>query len=56
MSSLIPDLPPHLNTPHQISSQTESYFWGPVSVKLDSQGQIYVTEANRHRLQIFRKP
>ncbi len=55
MSSLIPDLPPHLNTPHQISSQTESYFWGPVSVTLDRNNRLYVAETNRHRLQIYRK-
>lgn len=55
MSNLIPDLPPHLNTPHHISSQTEPYFWGPVSVKLDREGRLYVTEANRHRIQIYQK-
>lgn len=55
MSNLIPTLPPHLNTPHHISSQTEPYFWGPVSVKLDQAGRLYVTEANRHRIQIYQK-
>jgi len=56
MSNLVPTLPAHLNTPHHISSQTEPYFWGPVSVKLDSAGRLYVTEANRHRIQIYQKP
>jgi len=55
MSNLIPQLPPHLNTPHHISSQTEPYFWGPVSVKLDSDGRLYVTESNRHRIQVYQK-
>ena len=55
MSNLIPTLPPHLSTPHHISSQTEPYFWGPVSVKLDRQGRLYVTEANRHRIQIYQR-
>jgi DNA-binding beta-propeller fold protein YncE len=55
MSNLIPQLPPHLNTPHHISSQTEPYFWGPVSVKLDGSGRLYVTETNRHRIQIYQK-
>ncbi len=55
MSSLVPDLPPHLNTPYQISSQTEPYFWGPVSVTLDRDNRLYVPETNRHRLQIYRK-
>ena len=54
-SNLVPDLPPHLNTPYHISSQTEPYFWGPVSVTLDSEGRLYVTETNRHRLQIYQK-
>ena len=55
MSNLIPALPPHLHTPHHISSQTEPYFWGPVSVTLDKAGRLYVTEANRHRIQIYQK-
>lgn len=55
MSNLIPQLPPHLNTPHHISSQTEPYFWGPVSVKLDDGGRLYVTETNRHRVQIYQR-
>ena len=32
ISDLAPDLPSHLHTPYHISSQTESYFWGPASV------------------------
>lgn len=55
MSNLVPQLPPHLNTPHHISSQTEPYFWGPVSVKLDRRGWLYVTETNRHRIQIYQR-
>ena len=55
ISNLIPDLPPHLNTPYHISSQTEPYFWGPVSARLDSNGRLYVTEANRHRVQIYQR-
>lgn len=54
-SNLHPTLPPHLSAPHHVSSQTEPYFWGPVSVKLDRQGRLYVTEANRHRMQIYQK-
>jgi DNA-binding beta-propeller fold protein YncE len=55
MSNLVPQLPPHLNTPHHISSQTEPYFWGPVSVKLDGSGRLYVTETNRHRVQVYQR-
>ena len=55
MSNLIPDLPPHLNTSHHISSQTEPYFWGPVSVRLDGHGRLFVTESNRHRFQVYQR-
>jgi DNA-binding beta-propeller fold protein YncE len=55
-ANLIPkQLPSHLNTPDHISSQTEPYFWGPVSVKLDGEGRLYVIEANRHRIQVYQK-
>jgi DNA-binding beta-propeller fold protein YncE len=55
MANLIPKLPPHLNTPHHISSQTEPYFWGPVSVRLDRWGRLYVIESNRSRIQVYQK-
>lgn len=55
ISNLIPELPAHLNTPYHISSQTEPYFWGPVSVSLDREGRLYVTETNRHRFQVYQK-
>lgn len=56
IANLMPEqLPPHLNTPDHISSQAEPYFWGPVSVKLDGMGRLYVTETCRSRFQIYRK-
>ena len=55
ISNLVPDLPSHLNTPYHVSSQTEPYFWGPVSVTLDRDGHLYVAETNRHRFQVYRK-
>ena len=55
ISNLVPPLPPHLNTPYHISSQTEPYFWGPVSVTLDCHNRLYVPETNRHRVQIYQK-
>jgi sugar lactone lactonase YvrE len=55
VSNLNPVLPAHLNTPYHISSQTEPYFWGPVSVSLDREGRLYVTETNRHRFQVYQK-
>ena len=39
--------------PHEESSHIEKFFWAPTSIKLDSEGRVYVTESNRHRLQIF---
>ena len=54
-SNLIPTLPDHLKTPYSVSSQTEPYFWGPVSVSLDREGRLYVTETNRHRFQVYQK-
>ena len=53
ISDLIPDLPEHLNSPYHVSSQTESYFWGPVSLYIDTYDKLYVVETNRHRVQIF---
>ena len=44
-----------LDDPHEESSHIEKYFWCPVSVKLDSQGRLYVTETNRHRIQIYQR-
>ena len=41
--------------PHEESSHIEKYFWAPTSVKLDSDGRMYVTESNRHRIQIYRR-
>lgn len=54
-SNLFPDLPPHLSAPHHVSSQTEAYFWGPVSVRLDHEGRLFVVEANRHRIQVYQR-
>ena len=53
ISDLTPSLPPHFNTPHLISSQTEPYFWGPASVNIDAENRLFVTESSRHRIQIY---
>ena len=53
VADLHPDLPDHLASPDHQSSQTEAYFWGPVSVKLDPNQRLFVSETNRHRLQIY---
>ena len=41
--------------PHEESSHIEKLFWAPVSIKLDDYGRLYVTESNRHRIQIYRR-
>ena len=46
-------LPNHLRNNYHTASQTEHRFWGPVSVKYDSDGRLYVTEHSRHRVQVF---
>ena len=51
-ANLHPRLPDGL-TPHQVSARIESYFWGPVSVKLDGRGRLFVTESSRHRIQVY---
>ncbi len=43
------------NDPHIESSQVEKYFWAPISVKLDINGNLYVTENNRYRIQIYKR-
>ena len=54
-SNLEPELEFFNDDPHEESSHIEKYFWAPTSVKLDGIGRLYVTESNRHRLQIFKR-
>ncbi len=49
----VPEMTSEVETPHEESARTEPYFWGPVSVKLDSEERLYVTESNRHRVQVY---
>ena len=37
------------------SAHIEKLFWGPASVKVDSQGRVYVVESCRHRIQVYQK-
>ena len=41
--------------PHAQSAYIEKYFWAPMSVKLDGEGRVYVTDGNRHRIQVYRR-
>jgi len=54
-ANLTPELPPHFNTPYHIATQTEAIFWGPTSIRLDAEDNLYVTEVSRHRIQIFKR-
>ena len=54
-SNLEPDVAQFAGDPHEESAHIEKFFWGPTSVKLDESGRVYVTESNRHRVQIFER-
>ena len=54
-SDLEPQLESFLDNPHKESSHVEKYFWAPVSVKLDGESRLYVTDSNRHRVQIYER-
>jgi len=41
------------NDRHEISSHIEEYFWGPTSLNIGPDGKLYITEVNRHRIQVF---
>ncbi len=53
-ANLEPEIEYFVDDPHEESSHIEKYFWSPVSVKLDRDGNLYVTESNRHRIQVYR--
>jgi hypothetical protein len=37
------------------SASIEKLFWGPISVKVDNEGRLYVVESCRHRIQVYRQ-
>lgn len=41
--------------PHAQSAHIEKFFWAPMSVKLDDSGRLFVTEGNRHRIQVYQR-
>ena len=53
-ADLEPELDPPARRDREISAGVESYFWGPTAVKLDGQGNIYVADCLRHRIQVYR--
>ena len=54
-ANMEPEIEYFIDDPHEVSSHIEKYFWAPTSVKLDSDGRMYVTESNRHRIQIYQR-
>ncbi len=54
-ANMEPEIDYFIDDPHEESSHIEKYFWAPTSVKLDGEGRLYVTESNRHRVQIYRR-
>ena len=52
-ADLEPEIDYFVDEPHEESSHIEKYFWSPVSIKLDRDGNVYVTESNRHRIQVY---
>ncbi len=55
IANLEPDVALFGGDPHEESSYIEKFFWAPVSVKLDTEGRLYVTESNRHRIQVYQR-
>ena len=54
-SDLEPSIEQFGGDQHEESSHIEKFFWGTVSVKLDDHDRLYVTESNRHRVQIYER-
>jgi hypothetical protein len=52
-ADLEPEIEFFVDDLHEESSHIEKYFWSPVSIKLDESGRLYITEGNRHRIQVF---
>ena len=54
---LEPELDPDDLIPNYLNYQSgsiEKLFWGPMSVKTDEEGRVYILESLRHRIQIYR--
>ena len=54
-ADLEPDIEFFNDDPHEESSHIEKYFWAPISVRLDDAGRLYVTDSNRHRIQVYER-
>tara|TARA_Y100001960_G_scaffold55170_1_gene56552 strand:- start:2185 stop:3216 length:1032 start_codon:yes stop_codon:yes gene_type:complete len=54
-ANLEPEIQYFNEDPHEESSHIEKLFWGPVSVLLDSEERLFITETNRHRIQVYER-
>ena len=54
-ANLEPDIDYFNDDPHEESSHIEKLFWGPVSLMLDSERRLFITETNRHRIQVYER-
>ena len=57
VSDMEPELDPQVIDPNYLSYQSgsiEKLLWGPMSVKIDGEGRVYILESLRHRIQIYR--
>ena len=54
-ANLEPEIDYFVPDSYEKSSHIEKYFWAPASVKLDGAGLLYVTESNRHRVQVYKR-
>ena len=54
-ANLEPDIEYFNDDPHEESSHIEKLFWGPVSLMLDAEDRLFITETNRHRIQVFER-
>lgn len=52
-ANMNPDISAFKDDPFEESSHVESFFWGPTSVTTDMNGKVFVTESNRHRIQVY---
>ena len=44
---------PDPNDRHVVSAHVERYFWAPMALSISPDNRLFVTESNRHRIQIF---
>ena len=54
-ANLEPEIQYFNDDPHEESSHIEKLFWGPTSLMIDEKDRLFVTEANRHRIQVYER-